>query len=180
VPCLRVVVVGGGVAANVVLAWRGGAVGRRYYGESPQLPDGTVIDAGYSEFEASKIARQLVSAVDACHEAGVVHRDLKPENILVHQYKPLGPVIKLCDFGLARRCNRHGGQDGGAPQLLYEESGTPDYIAPEILTKEGHHFSSDVWSVAVILYILLCGEQPFWSPIEEEAACAQDVLQQVS
>eukprot|EP01047_Picozoa_sp_COSAG01_P087458 COSAG01_NODE_20138_length_969_cov_0.989655_2_plen_131_part_01 len=113
-----------------MLVWRGGAVGRRYYGESPQLPDGTVIDAGYSEFEASKIARQPVSAVDACHAAGVVHRDLTPNNLFIDREAAGNGGGALClriaDFGLAERLV--GGCES-APNCC----GTPSYMPPEVL-----------------------------------------------
>eukprot|EP01051_Picozoa_sp_SAG22_P015580 SAG22_NODE_2055_length_3069_cov_2.983502_3_plen_283_part_00 len=74
------------------------AIEKVYYPENGEMGE-----CRYSENEASKIARQVVSAVWACHSHNVCHRDLKPENILVHEYHPLGPIVKLCDFGLATK-----------------------------------------------------------------------------
>eukprot|EP01052_Picozoa_sp_SAG31_P014054 SAG31_NODE_861_length_11418_cov_5.107430_9_plen_378_part_00 len=130
------------------------AIERVYYPE-----DGNMGDCRYSESEAAKIARQVACAVMACHEHKVCHRDLKPENILVHAYHPDGwPIVKLCDFGLATTI-----KDG---QHLSEACGTPEYVAPEVVTKlsksgAAYGFPADIWSIGILLFILLCGEQPF-------------------
>lgn len=131
------------------------AIEKVYYPEA-----GDMGECKYSEAEASKIARQLVSAVWACHKHSVCHRDLKPENILVHEYHPLGPIVKLCDFGLATKLE--------SGQFLTEACGTPEYVAPEVVSKKvqnlpSYDFAADVWSIGVILFVLLSGEQPFRS-----------------
>ena len=137
----------------------------------------------YSELEASKIIRQIISAVGACHAHSVCHRDLKPENILVYKYGERGDgvdhhamVVKLCDFGLATKL---------APgQKLTDACGTPEYVAPEVVSKmvdeaPSYDFAADIWSVGVILYILLSGEQPFHSESEDARRNTAEVLQQV-
>eukprot|EP00172_Hildenbrandia_rubra_P002557 Plantae.Rhodophyta-Hildenbrandia_rubra.ctg34710.p1 GENE.Plantae.Rhodophyta-Hildenbrandia_rubra.ctg34710~~Plantae.Rhodophyta-Hildenbrandia_rubra.ctg34710.p1 ORF type:complete len:451 (-),score=77.86 Plantae.Rhodophyta-Hildenbrandia_rubra.ctg34710:1698-3050(-) len=107
-----------------------------------------------------KIARsyftQLVDGVGYCHSRGVCHRDLKPENLLVNQQG----VLKITDFGVSAMI--------GAPsveaQLLYTACGTPQYCAPEILSRseEGYSgFKVDAWSCGIILYVLLVGMPPF-------------------
>jgi len=144
------------------------AIENVYYPEDGEAADPA--DCRYTELEASKIARQLISAVHACHQHDVCHRDLKPENILVHEYHPLCPVVKLCDFGLAARC--------AAGDQLTEACGTPEYVAPEVILKGGYDVAADIWSIGVILFILLCGEQPFHSDMDGQAA-TKDVLEQV-
>jgi len=101
--------------------------------------------------EARRLFRQLVDAVSHCHENGVVHRDLKPENILMDAEFN----IKIADFGLS--------SEWSAGEKLTESCGSPNYAAPELLSKgcsyEGPEV--DVWSLGVVLYTLLCGCLPF-------------------
>ena len=62
--------------------------------------------------------------------------------------------IKLGDFGLATKVD----YDGERKRTL---CGTPNYIAPEVLTKKGHSYEVDVWSIGCIMYTLLVGKPPF-------------------
>ena len=80
----------------------------------------------YSEREASLVLRQIVAAVAHCHSKGVVHRDLKPENILCSS-SDADAMLKLADFGLSAEI-----QSG---QKLTSSSGTPEYVAPEVVTR---------------------------------------------
>lgn len=119
-----------------------------------------IVEKGnYSEKDAAKIVRQMVLGVDYLHGQGIAHRDLKPENLLCasdtrEEYKPFRVVI--ADFGLSKTF------DGG--QSLETSCGTPDYVAPEVITAEGSYDKSvDMWSCGVITYVLLCGFSPFLS-----------------
>jgi len=119
-----------------------------------------IVEKGnYSEKDAVKIVRQMVRGVEYLHGEGVAHRDLKPENLLCstdarEEYKPFRVVI--ADFGLSKTF------DGGDPLLT--SCGTPDYVAPEVITAEGSYDKSvDMWSCGVITYVLLCGFSPFLS-----------------
>ena len=78
----------------------------------------------------------------------IVHRDIKPENILFEDENE--EVIKLIDFGLARRHKR------GEPPMN-ECAGTAYYACPEMLNKGGYDNSCDIWSVGIIAYMLVCG-----------------------
>ena len=109
----------------------------------------------FSEREASEVVRDLASAIAYLHSIGVVHRDLKPENILYSSPHP-DAVIKVTDFGLAKRSERDKG-------YMTTACGTPGYVAPEVLKGEPYDKSVDLWSLGVILYILLCGFPPFYS-----------------
>lgn len=105
---------------------------------------------------AAFILKQLLSAVNYMHTKNIVHRDLKPENILLEEKDDLGAMqtIKLIDFGTGKKF-----KDG---ELLTDRVGTPGYMAPEIyLETASYSKQCDMWSIGIIAYILLCGEQPF-------------------
>jgi calcium-dependent protein kinase len=112
----------------------------------------TISEKGiFSEKEAAHLLKQILSAVCYSHQNNVVHRDLKPENILLDD-KSNEPVIKLIDWGGARYFSKN--------KKMTKISGTPYYIAPEVLN-EVYDERCDIWSCGVILYILLCGYPPF-------------------
>ncbi|XP_048132678.1 CBL-interacting serine/threonine-protein kinase 9 isoform X1 [Rhodamnia argentea] len=105
------------------------------------------------EDEARRYFQQLIDAVDYCHSRGVYHRDLKPENLLLDTYG----VLKVSDFGLST-FSKKVREDG----LLHTACGTPNYVAPEVLTNNGYDgTSSDIWSCGVILFVLMAGYLPF-------------------
>ena len=110
----------------------------------------------YTEKEAANILKQVVSAIEYCHNHGICHRDLKPENLL---YLNKGPEkdnpIKVIDFGLSEKKNN-----------LKAKVGSAYYVSPEILNGK-YNEKCDIWSAGVILYILLSGEPPFNSPDDE-------------
>lgn len=85
---------------------------------------------------------------------GIMHRDIKPENLLFSIKDSNQGIIKISDFGLARYCK----EDAFATTTC----GTPGYVAPEILQELPYKESCDYWSMGVVLYILLCGEPPFY------------------
>uniref|UniRef100_A0A0E0E3P9 non-specific serine/threonine protein kinase n=1 Tax=Oryza meridionalis TaxID=40149 RepID=A0A0E0E3P9_9ORYZ len=103
------------------------------------------------ENEARKYFQQLIDAIDYCHSKGVYHRDLKPENLLLDSHGNL----KVSDFGLSTLAQKGVG-------LLHTTCGTPNYVAPEVLSNNGYDGSAaDVWSCGVILYVLMAGYLPF-------------------
>lgn len=105
------------------------------------------------EDEARSYFQQLINAVDYCHSRGVFHRDLKPENLLLDSHG----LLKVSDFGLSA-ISQQVKEDG----LLHTACGTPNYVAPEVLTSKGYDgTASDVWSCGVILFVLMAGYLPF-------------------
>ncbi|KAL2979054.1 hypothetical protein AAZX31_13G150400 [Glycine max] len=116
-----------------------------------ELYDKIVQQGKLSENESRRYFQQLIDAVDHCHRKGVYHRDLKPENLLLDAYGNL----KVSDFGLSALTKQ--GVD-----LLHTTCGTPNYVAPEVLSNRGYDgAAADVWSCGVILYVLMAGYLPF-------------------
>jgi len=119
-----------------------------------------IVEKGnYSEKDAANIVVQMLRGVDYLHDKGIAHRDLKPENLLCSEdddprYSPFRVVI--ADFGLSKQFD--------SENALETSCGTPDYVAPEVITAEGTYDKSvDLWSAGVITYVLLCGFSPFLS-----------------
>ncbi|GLI63264.1 hypothetical protein VaNZ11_006168 [Volvox africanus] len=110
-----------------------------------------------SEEKAAPLMMLAIRAVQYCHAMGVVHRDIKPENFLLVARNNLSH-IKLTDFGLSTFY-----QEG---QIFNELLGSPYYIAPEVI-RQKYGKEADVWSCGVMLYIMLCGEAPFFGEGDE-------------
>ncbi len=113
--------------------------------------------APLTEDRVVAFARQLASALEVAHGAGVVHRDLKPENVLVvgDPALPIGERVKLIDFGIAKR----EGRDRTATGVVL---GTPAYMAPEQFLGSRHvDPRADVYSLGVLLYLMATGAPPF-------------------
>ncbi|KAL7093508.1 hypothetical protein ACP275_11G044400 [Erythranthe tilingii] len=119
-----------------------------------ELFDKIVQHGRISENESRRYFQQLIDAVSHCHSKGVYHRDLKPENLLLDSKGNL----KVSDFGLSALPQQ--GVD-----LLHTTCGTPNYVAPEVLSNQGYDgAAADVWSCGVILYVIMAGYLPFDEP----------------
>lgn len=103
---------------------------------------------------AVSICIDVLEALSAAHAAGIIHRDVKPGNVVLCQDAE-GSCAKLIDFGLCR--------DASQPPITLagEVVGTTEYMAPERCNDEPYDARSDLYSVAVVLYSLLCGALPF-------------------
>ncbi|KAM3345028.1 CBL-interacting serine/threonine-protein kinase 1 [Capsicum galapagoense] len=123
------------------------------YVNGGELFDRIVSKGKLSEAQGRKLFQQLVDGVCYCHDKGVSHRDLKLENVLIDSKGN----IKITDFGLSA-LPQHFRDDG----LLHTTCGSPNYVAPEILSNRGYDgATSDTWSCGVILYVILTGYLPF-------------------
>jgi len=115
---------------------------------------------------------ETVLAVEYLHSFGIVHRDLKPDNLLI---TAMGH-IKLTDFGLSKMglmnlatTLSEGYLDRETRQFTDKQVfGTPEYLAPEVILRQGYARTVDWWSLGVILYEFLIGCVPFFGETPEE------------
>uniref|UniRef100_A0AAR2IGJ2 non-specific serine/threonine protein kinase n=1 Tax=Pygocentrus nattereri TaxID=42514 RepID=A0AAR2IGJ2_PYGNA len=108
----------------------------------------------FSEREASAVLYTITKTVDYLHCQGVVHRDLKPSNILYMDDSGNPDSIRICDFGFAKQLR---GDNG----LLLTPCYTANFVAPEVLMRQGYDAACDIWSLGVLLYTMLAGYTPF-------------------
>ena len=130
-----------GMLYLVMLLVRGGTLKDRLHREPPPWPARQVL----------KLAQQVLAALDAAHQQGIIHRDIKPDNILLHGERAL-----LADFGIAKLMQ-------GDPGLTVVGTfvGTPDYAAPEQVLALPLDGRSDLYAFGIVLYELLTGRVPY-------------------
>ncbi|XP_062863401.1 serine/threonine-protein kinase pim-1-like isoform X2 [Trichomycterus rosablanca] len=108
-----------------------------------------------SEPLAQVIMWQVVLAARHCCDRGVLHRDIKEENLLINWERL---EVKLIDFGCGELLK-------STPYKTY--SGTMLYIPPEWITEGQYHgCPATVWSLGILLFVLVCGDMPFWNEWE--------------
>uniref|UniRef100_A0A673G5J1 Serine/threonine-protein kinase PLK n=1 Tax=Sinocyclocheilus rhinocerous TaxID=307959 RepID=A0A673G5J1_9TELE len=109
--------------------------------------------------------KQIISSLKYLHNKGILHRDLKLGNFFVNENMDL----RLGDFGLAAKLET-------VEQRKKTICGTPNYLAPEVLNRQGHGTESDVWSLGCVVYTLLCGNPPFETlDLKETYKCIKEV-----
>jgi serine/threonine protein kinase len=108
-------------------------------------------EGALSPDEAAPLLWQLADALVAAHAAGIVHRDVKPSNILVDERRR----VKLTDFGIARTA--------ADPSLTQTGviTGSPAYLAPEVVAGQRGDGASDVWSLGATVFHVLSGRPPY-------------------
>lgn len=112
-----------------------------------------IVDDSFEHTEAASVRymQQICEGIGYMHKQNIVHLDLKPENIVCVNHSCT--LIKIIDFGLASKL------DPTTPlQVMH---GTPEFVAPEVISYEPVSLATDMWSIGVICYILLSGESPF-------------------
>lgn len=109
-----------------------------------------------SETEALTLFTQIANAISYCHEHDVIHRDIKMTNVLLDEKRN----VKIIDFGFSI-CT--------SSRNLSVSCGTPVYMAPEVLMKKNYNGKlTDVWSLGILLFNMLCGCFPFPGSTERE------------
>jgi serine/threonine protein kinase len=103
------------------------------------------------------IVCQSLAGIEEAHLAGVVHADLKSDNIIVDQRRASIDLVKIVDFGIARLVT--GVREAEDRSI----SGTPEYMAPEVISGAPPSFASDIYAVGIILYELLAEKTPFFA-----------------
>ncbi|KAE8574669.1 hypothetical protein XENTR_v10003526 [Xenopus tropicalis] len=116
-------------------------------------------DEAFTEKDVVRLISQILQGVLHLHRSNVVHLDLKPQNILLTSSSPLGD-IRIVDFGLSRQVD--------AIKEIREILGTPEYVAPEVLSYEPISTATDMWSVGVLTYVMLTGVSPFLGDTKQE------------
>jgi RAC serine/threonine-protein kinase len=112
----------------------------------------------FPEPRARFYAAEIVLAISYVHSLGIIYRDLKPENVLLDAQGH----IRLTDFGLSKEGISN--SSSGA----YSFCGTPEYLAPEILNRQGHGRAVDWWSLGALLYEMITGLPPFYCQDREK------------
>lgn len=110
------------------------------------------------------IIAQTLAGIEEAHLAGVVHADLKADNIILDQRRAGADKVKIVDFGIARLVT-------GVRDVTSEDrsiSGTPEYMAPEVISGAPPSFASDIYAVGIILYELLVERTPFFASSTSE------------
>ncbi|XP_025902493.1 serine/threonine-protein kinase 17A [Nothoprocta perdicaria] len=116
-------------------------------------------EEAFKEKDVKRLMKQILEGVSFLHRNNVVHLDLKPQNILLTSKSPLGD-IKIVDFGLSRIMK--------SSEELREIMGTPEYVAPEILSYDPISTATDMWSIGVLAYVMLTGISPFLGDDKQE------------
>lgn len=140
---------------NIMTIYDAGEEGSLAY-IAMELIDGRDLEAWTTKGKLLKpkdvlfVVAKIADALDYAHTNGVVHRDIKPANILITKKNE----IKVADFGIARIQSASETKTGTV-------MGTPSYMSPEQVSGQKVDGRSDVFSLGVVLYEMLCGERPF-------------------
>lgn len=94
---------------------------------------------------------KIILAIEFLHSSGLVYRNLKPENVLVN----INGYVRLANFSMVKKIGRG---------RTYTLCGTPDYMAPELISLKDYGLAVDYWSLGIILFEMVAGQLPFLAP----------------
>lgn len=103
----------------------------------------------FDEHTARFFAAGVILAFEYMHSKGIIYRDLKPENLLLDARG----YLKITDFGFAKKVG---------DQRTWTLCGTPDYLAPEVVSGQGHGRGVDWWTLGILIYEMLASYPPFY------------------
>ncbi|XP_067933209.1 myosin light chain kinase, smooth muscle-like [Watersipora subatra] len=115
-------------------------------------------DFEVKETDCIRFMKQICEGIEYMHSKSIIHLDIKPENVMCVSKQ--SNQIKLIDFGLARKFT-----PGENMKAMF---GTPDFVAPEVISYDAVSFNTDMWSIGVITYVLLSGLSPFMGDNDAE------------
>ena len=102
----------------------------------------------FTETQTKFLIANLLLSLDYLHTNNIIHRDVKPENLIFEK----NGYLRLTDFGIAKTFSKNNKE---------ETSGTPGYMAPEVLFAQNHTFVVDYFAVGVIIYEIIFGHRPY-------------------
>ena len=109
----------------------------------------------FSEEQTRFFIANMVYALQYIHEHNVIHRDIKPENLVLDEKG----YVRITDFGIAKE---------NMPDNSSETSGTPGYMAPEVMKAKNHSFPVDFFAIGVIGYEFMLGRRPYYGKDRKE------------
>jgi cGMP-dependent protein kinase len=107
--------------------------------------------------EAVFYTANIIMAIEYLHTLNIIYRDLKPENMMVEE----SGYLRLIDLGTAKRLEK------GKGFRTFTMIGTPHYMGPEVLQGKGYTFSTDLWSIGVMLFEFVCGALPYAEKLDD-------------
>ena len=102
----------------------------------------------FTEIQSKFLLGCLILGLEAIHANDIIHRDIKPENLVLDDKG----YLKITDFGIAKKKDN---------QNVNENSGTPGYMAPEVMNYQNHSFTADYYAIGIICYEFMMGVRPY-------------------
>ncbi|CAD8196555.1 unnamed protein product [Paramecium pentaurelia] len=118
-----------------------------------------------NSYETQFYIAQMINILEKLHSYHIIYRDVKPENFIVME----NGYLKLIDMGTAKVLKSRASK-------TYTIVGTPHYMSPEILKGKGYTFSTDLWSLGICFFELMCGEVPFAGNEDDDPYIIQEAI----
>lgn len=106
------------------------------------------VEGKFTEKQTKFFVACLIQGLEYIHNKNIIHRDIKPENLIFSN----DGYLRITDFGIARPWR---------PENAQDTSGTPGYMAPEVMNRENHNYLVDYFALGVIAYECMLGTRPY-------------------